>query len=483
MNIKNLNGEMSNPHCFELELPKELGERIDCKYHNPATINKIRNFRKYKSQDRKIERLGKQGIAIVKGGKRLPKGHIYLKTDYDKIPYIRATDIINGKVSIENSEKINYEVHKKIEKYQLHKGGIVITIVGVNVGEVGILEEDVGICNFSENIAKISIINEDIDNKYVCLFFDSDLGKIQTQRVSVGSMKDKLSLKNCRELDILIPYNTKTKKFDINGQKRIIKEVNTYNEKAEENFKDYRKKIDEIRAVVPKKLKMKLPIEPQKEQTFPYKLSDISKERIDALFNNPYRDELINELKKHPYKKLMKIVTIEKKGEIFPSEFYNLVDLDDISEELGGVTNIKEVPKLGSTKTVFRKGELLVSKLEPDKGKIRLVNDKTDGCVGSSELVPMKLISEDVLLDYLWIILRSDYVLRQWKYEIIGSSRERRGKTEFKNTIIPIPDRHIQQEIIKETREKIRQAKNLLEEYRTNRQKAKKVFLDVLLKS
>lgn len=353
----------------------------------------------------------------------------------------------------------------------------------MNVGEVGILEEDVGICNFSENIAKISIINEDIDNKFVCLFLDSDLGKIQTQRVSVGSMKDKLSLKNCRELDILIPYNTKTKKFDINGQKRIIKEVNTYNEKAEENFKDYRKKIDEIRATVPKKLKIKSPIEPQKEQTFPYKLSDISKERIDALFNNPYRDELINELRKHPYKKLMKIVTIEKRGEIYPSEFYNLVDLDDISEELGEVANIKEVPKLGSAKTVFRKGELLVSKLEPDKGKIILVNDKTDGCVGSSELVPMKLISEDVLLDYLWIILRSDYVLRQWKYEIIGSSRERIGKTELKNTIIPVPDRDIQQEIIKETREKIKQVKNLLEEYRTNRQKAKKIFLDMLLKS
>lgn len=471
---------MDNPFCFEIELPEELYKRVDCKYYNPKTIKELENFRKYRIRNSKIEKLDK--IAITSGGKRLPKGHIFFKTDYDNIPYIRATDIRNGKVDIDNSERINYEVHKKIEKYQLYKGDIVITIVGVNTGETGILEDDVEICNFTENIAKISITNEDIINKFIILFFNSDLGKIQTHRLSVGSMKDKLSLKNCRKVDILIPYNNKIKKFDINEQQRIIEEVNIYDKKAEENLKDYREKIDELRAFVPEKLKIKLPVEPKKEQIFPCNLLEDTEERIDALYNNPYRDELIIELKKYPYKKLRKIATIEKREEILPSEFYKLIDLDDISEDLGEVINIKEVPKLGSIKTVFRKGNILVSKLDPERGKIILVDDKIDGCVGSSELVPLKLISEEVLLKYLWIVLRSDYVLNQWKYEITGSSRERIGKAELENTIIPIPNRQVQEEIIKKHEEILKQAKDSLNEYKFNRKKAKDTFVGLLIK-
>ena len=41
----------------------------------------------------------------------------------------------------------------------------------------------------------------------------------------------------------------------------------------------------------------------------------------------------------------------------------------------------------------------------------------------------------------------------------------------------------MQQEIINEIKEKINQAKNLLDGYKTSRQKAKQVFLDMILKS
>ena len=98
--------EMNNPFCFETEIPKELGKRIDCKYHNTKIINEIEKFKNHQRPNRKIEKLGK--IAIVRGGKRLPKGHIFFKTDYDDIPYVRAIDVKHGKVDVGNSEKINY---------------------------------------------------------------------------------------------------------------------------------------------------------------------------------------------------------------------------------------------------------------------------------------------------------------------------------------------------------------------------------------
>ena len=113
MNLKNLREAMSNLVCFEMDLPNELGERIDCKYHNPAIIKEIENLRKYNVIDRKTVKLGRRDIANVRGGKRLPRGHTFLNADFDNIPYIRATDIVDGKVDIEKAQKINYEIHKK----------------------------------------------------------------------------------------------------------------------------------------------------------------------------------------------------------------------------------------------------------------------------------------------------------------------------------------------------------------------------------
>jgi len=479
MNMKNLREEMDNPFCFAVELPDELGARVDCKYHNPEITKEIENLRNYRMENSKIEKLRR--IAIPSGGKRLPKGHIFFKTDYDNVPYIRATDIKHGKVDVENSERINYQVHKKIEKYQLRKGDVVITIVGINTGETGILKDDVQICNFNENIARISVTNESVLNEFINSFLNSDLGRIQTHRLSVGSTKDKLSLKNCKEVDILIPYDNKTGRFDISEQQRIVGEVNIYDKKAEGSIQCYRDRIDELRGLVPEKLRIKLSVEPKKEQTFSCNLLYDPKERIDALYNNPYRGELIVALKRYSHKELSKIATIEKREEILPSEFYRLIDLDDISEDLGEVINIKEVSKLGSTKVVLRKGRILVSRLEPDKGKAILVDDKTDGCVGSSELVPLKLVSEQVLSEYLWIILRSDYVLKQWKYAITGCSRERIGKRELENAIIPIPNRQVQEEIIKEYAEILKQAKDSLDEYKLNKRKAMDTLVSLLV--
>ena len=228
----------------------------------------------------------------------------------------------------------------------------------------------------------------------VPLFLESHFGKIQTNRLSVGSMKNKLSLKSCRNLDIVIPYDIRNKKFDINEQERIIKTVTEFNKMAERNINNYRELVKEIRNICPKKLKIKLPKESSTKNIFIYGVGEDTKDRLDVLFNNPYREELLTELREHPNNLLLDISKIEHSKEIIPSSYYKLVELDDISEELGEVVNVKEVPNLESNKILLCNGQILISKLHPYKGKIFLVDERLDGSVGSSELIPLKIISE-----------------------------------------------------------------------------------------
>ena len=80
---------LDSPFCFEIALPEELYKRVDCKYYNPKTIKEVENFRKYRIQNSKIEKLGK--IAITSGGKRLPKCHSYSEDKSGRY-YLRVTD-------------------------------------------------------------------------------------------------------------------------------------------------------------------------------------------------------------------------------------------------------------------------------------------------------------------------------------------------------------------------------------------------------
>jgi restriction endonuclease S subunit len=160
---------------------------------------------------------------------------------------------------------------------------------------------------------------------------------------------------------------------------------------------------------------------------------------------------------------------------IAPNDYYRLIDLEQVDEDTGRITKAKDVSELGSDKILLEKNSIIISKLQPEKGKVAIITDEFDGCVGSSEFIPFVLNSDEVLLEYVWLILRSDYVLKQWGYQLTGSSRMRIGPNEINNTIIPLPNLSIQADIVKNVKENINKIdkeaeknKKLLEESTIN---------------
>jgi len=461
-----------NPLCFVPKTIKNL-DRIDCSWSNPEVsdlLKKLDNIALKPGYTN--EPLGR--IAEVKGGKRLPKGTLYPETDFATIPYLRVTDIINNKVDLSNCAYISEAVHKTIKQYQLKERNVVISIVGT-IGEVGILEQKIDKCNFNENMAKIVVRDEkQIYPYYLCYFLDSSLGKRQIERLTVGALQYKLSLSSVRSIKIVYPES-------LDSQERIVAEVQKYENKARGNLQEYKKLVKKIKNLVFEKLNIDLK-GLRKDKTFrlgPDEIKDPGS-RIDVPFNSTYLKELRNKIQSYSHDKSSNLINIQKKGTVPFTEYYNLVELDDIDEEIGEVINIKATPKLGSDKILFREGEILISKLQPEKGKIVIVNKELNGCVGSNELIPAKLKSNKVTNEFLWIILRSRYILDQWEHQITGSSRMRIGRQELLNTLLPIPKPEVQEEIVKETQEKLEMAKQLKREYEENIRRGKEVFLKCL---
>lgn len=463
------------PLTFGVNLADE-NDRLDCAWFNPIFENKIEELRTAKKSNRKLIKL--KAVADVNGGKRLPKGTVIQESETSVISYIRATDVKNLKVNVDGAAKISKDIHQGIQNYQLKKDDIVITIVGT-IGGVGIVEKEVEVCDFTENIARIRTKNKNVLPRFLLHFLDSEFGQMQTERFSVGSLQYKLSLQSCRNIEVYLPLLNDD--FDIGKQKNILDSVYSIFDKAEVHRKTGQRLIDEARSIIVKKIGLPLMEENRESRIFETDLKDDSFARLDVLFNNPLRKKLLSILSKYPNKKLGDLTMPQKENKIVPTDYYRLVELEQIDENTGRITEGPEVSELGSAKILLRKGNILISKLQPEKGKVAIVNSEFDGCVGSSELVQLVLNSSEVSTEYLWAILRSDYVLKQWEYELTGSSRMRIGQNEIKSTVILIPSPKLQKEIIEELKERIAKSDNEMNEATHLFNEARNLFSSLLL--
>lgn len=102
-------------------------------------------------------------------------------------------------------------------------------------------------------------------------------------------------------------------------------------------------------------------------------------------------------------------VTKLKKGEL--NKEYNLINISDQEPKYVAIDNIEIVEEINSDKTPLWEAEIIISKLGLPKGYI-YENDGTYEClIGSTELIPYKIINLDYNKKFLKYLLMLDEVL------------------------------------------------------------------------
>ncbi len=143
-------------------------------------------------------------LASVKGGKRLPKG-INLISTPNAHPYIRVRDL-NSQRTLElnsNYEFVDDETQKQIARYIVHKGDIILSIVGT-IGLVAIVGKSLDNANLTENCVKI-VVSEKIDSQFLYYYLKSYIGQAEITRGTVGAVQAKLPIKNIQDIDVWVP--------------------------------------------------------------------------------------------------------------------------------------------------------------------------------------------------------------------------------------------------------------------------------------
>ena len=170
-------------------------------------------------------KLGK--IAVIKGGKRLPKG-IELISIPNSHPYIRIRDMYVNKIMELNGdfEYVDDVTQKSIQRYIVKQNDIILAIVGNTLGLVSMVGKSLDSANLTENCVKIVSDNLTTQN-YIYYYLNSDFGQNEIKKGIVGAAQPKLPIKNIMDISIALP--------PLKYQKAVIDVLSSIDDKIELN--------------------------------------------------------------------------------------------------------------------------------------------------------------------------------------------------------------------------------------------------------
>ena len=164
-------------------------------------------------------------VASIRGGKRLPAGKDFTTTETAH-PYIRARDIGGGKVEVNDPVFLDEGTAQKLARYTVNKGDVCLTIVGANVGEMGVVPLHLDGANLTENAVKI-VTNGKANQAFLKYALLSDDAMAQMKVLAGGAAQPKLGIYKIETIEFPCP--------PLPLQHRIAGILSAYDELIENN--------------------------------------------------------------------------------------------------------------------------------------------------------------------------------------------------------------------------------------------------------
>ncbi len=397
-----------------------------------------------------------KNVAKVKGGKRLPLGESF---SLEGVPYVRAEDIKEYFTNYETSPKISIDLHQKLRRYQTQKNDVLITIVGNSIGDVAITKFDLERCNLTENCAKICDIQH-VSPDYVFLFLLSRYGQNQINREKVGTAQPKLALVRIGKFKLPVISERLQETFSI-----LIGKSHNLLEKSKENYHQAQTLLLSEPGL--------LDWQPKHDLSFVKNYSETEQAgRFDAEYFQPKYDEIAKSIKNYKggWDTLGNLVSVKKCVEVGSDEYLDegipFVRVSNLSPfEITEEKYISEKLYSELTEHQPKQGEILLSK-DATPGIAHYLQEKLRKMIPSGGILRLKLKDNRVNEEYLTLVLNSLITKEQINRDVGGSVILHWRPDQVKQTLIPVADKKIQNQIQRKITESFnlrKQSKRLLE--------------------
>jgi type I restriction enzyme S subunit len=180
-------------------------------------------------------------IALIKGGKRVPKGY-KLKTSPTNHPYIRVTDFNDyGSINLDDIHYIDDHVYEQIKRYTISTNDLYISIAGT-IGKSGIIPKELEGANLTENACKLEF-KVPINPKFIYYFTKSTLFMEQAGLNTRIAAMPKLALSRLGTIKLSIPMDL----AEQNNYVKTLDEISTHIQQLQRYYNQKIEKLQELK--------------------------------------------------------------------------------------------------------------------------------------------------------------------------------------------------------------------------------------------
>ena len=425
--------------------------RLDAEYYQPEYLDVEKKLNTIKTEH--LEDLAESILSF--GAYSLTSN---IEWEDSGIPYLNVGDIHDGHIDYSSAKHISEKVDRILQKSQIKEGEVVLTMAGT-IGNAAVVHNiNTNHINGNQAIAKIRP-NKNFSPYYLVVFLNSRYGQLQTWREIVSSVQANIFLGQIKKFKVPIFNNKITKSIeslylDFLNELENSKSLYSQAEQVlleELGLQDFSVE-DGLWSVV--------------------KFADIREaERMDAEYFEPRYEKLFKAIKKHNPQTLGELASMKKGvepgSEAYTEEGKQFIRVSSISKEGIGGRDQKFLSDemYQDLKKDFEPkiGEILLTK-DASIGIACVVQEKVEGIIsgGILRLYP----KADIDAEYLALCLNSIVGQYQAERDAGGSIIKHWKPSEIKKVLIPILPKPTQQkiaELVRQSHEARKEAKELLE--------------------
>lgn len=336
------------------------------------------------------------------------------------------------------------------------------------------LAEFAGKCSTEFHVFEAKCINPN----FLTILLRSNIILAQTKHLMTGNTLPRLQTTDIE--NIVLPIISNEEQEEI---------VNIYQRALNDKVKKYEEAkslLENIDTFLLETLDIVSNQQHEKKSIFSTSVSNLIGQRLDVSSYKEHFEMLSN---KYPNRKLSSLVEIDPAIKFVgfnDDTTISFIPMECIDEKYGEISERREI-SISQIKgyTKFEEGDLLWAKITPcmQNGKSAIARNLKNGVgCGSTEYYVIRPKTEDLLIDYVYLILRHSEVLKAAQGSFGGSAGQQRVSSQYmKSIVIPFPSKGIQQSIVDIVKERKQRAKQLQTEGTEMLEKAKQEIEKLIL--
>ncbi|WP_105144455.1 restriction endonuclease subunit S [Streptococcus suis] len=127
-----------------------------------------------------------------------------LTTSSNGVPFLRGSNIQNGRLNLENANYITISKHNELTSGHLEEDDIVIAVRG-SLGSIGYVEENNIGWNINSQLAIIRTNKNEIGGRYLIQILLSNSGRKMINSLVTGTALKQLPIKNLKNIQFSLP--------------------------------------------------------------------------------------------------------------------------------------------------------------------------------------------------------------------------------------------------------------------------------------